>query len=453
MSASYRLAARLRTGTVTAWVLAWALSSAIALAVTWSALEEGFDRRLKDSARLLLVLTRDGPSSDTHEGRTRARFPGLDDEHLVYQLRDSGGRLLMRSPHAPETPLANLRPGFSNSPNWRTYTTTDPARGLWIHAADRQSHRLEGILQSLLSLALPLLVAAPLTAWLLGWWLRRALEPLATMAEDLARRGRGDLSALDTEGLPAELARVADSMNDLMARLARALSQERAFSAQAAHELRTPLAAAIAQVQLLATQSDEVTRPRLLRVERRLSQLSRTVELLLQWSRAQAGIGFDVRPVALDGVIEAVLADLDPNQRHDLHWDPGPPVGPVLGHVDSLGIILGNLLSNAWRHAGDGVQVELRLARTDHHVTISVIDDGVGVPPERLATIGRPGDAPGDSRRGSGLGLGLALSSELARQMGASLRFESPPGGRDRGFAAHLRLARAERPEGPPPGA
>jgi two-component system OmpR family sensor kinase len=364
-------------------VLVWALSSAIALAVTWSALEEGFDRRLKDSARLLLVLTRDGPSSDTHEGRTRARFPGLDDEHLVYQLRDSGGRLLMSSPHAPEAPLANLRPGFSNSPNWRTYTTTDPARGLWIHAADRQSHRLEGILQSLLSLALPLLVAAPLTAWLLGWWLRRALEPLATMAEDLARRGRGDLSALNTEGLPAELARVADSMNDLMARLERALSQERAFSAQAAHELRTPLAAAIAQVQLLATQSDEVTRPRLLRVERRLSQLSRTVELLLQWSRAQAGIGFDVRPVALDGVIEAVLADLDPNQRHDLHWDPGPPVGPVLGDsTDHLSDLIDVITLPGWPDPlllAEIVQRAEAVVGHSYHLTITAMVAGVPV--------------------------------------------------------------------------
>lgn len=54
-----------------------------------------------------------------------------------------------------------------------------------------------------------------------------------------------------------------------------------------------------------------------------------------------------------------MLADLDPARRHDLRRESPGAMTPVLAHVDSLGIVLANLLSNAWRHGGDEVQVIL----------------------------------------------------------------------------------------------
>lgn len=74
-----------------------------------------------------------------------------------------------------------------------------------------------------------------------------------------------------------------------------------------------------------------------------------------------------------------------------------------------------------------------------------MIDDGVGLPGERIEALGQRHSAPQEGRRAEGMGLGLALSMELARQMGAQLRFESPPNGRERGFAARLTLSRADR--------
>ena len=112
----------------------------------------------------------------------------------------------------------------------------------------------------------------------------------------------------------------------------------------------------------------------------------------------------------------------------------------VLAHVDSLGIVLANLLSNAWRHGGEEARVELSVDQTDAQTTVTVTDDGPGASAEVLETLGRRIERADRSRLGDGLGLGLALSSELASQMGAHLRFVSPTPGQAGGFAAILTL-------------
>lgn len=75
----------------------------------------------------------------------RAPLIGTTTEALVYQLRDRDGGLLLLSHEAPDAPMARLKTGFSNSLNWRVYTEVDPRSGLWIHVADRQHHRMEGL--------------------------------------------------------------------------------------------------------------------------------------------------------------------------------------------------------------------------------------------------------------------------------------------------------------------
>ena len=116
--------------------------------------------------------------------------------------------------------------------------------------------------------------------------------------------------------------------------------------------------------------------------------------------------------------------------------------------------MLANLLSNAWRHGGEDAKVVLSVEQTDGHTVVTVVDDGPGVSAQVLEGLGRRTERTertDRSRSGDGLGLGLALSNELASQMGASLRFMSPPAGQQSGFAAMLALHRAAPPERPAP--
>ena len=443
MSGRYALVSRMRNGAIVSWALAWVLACGFAMGVLWYELGESFDSKLQETAQLLLSIAARAPGglSATDGGDLRARTGMRDhEEYVVYQILDREGRLVLASHEAPEQPLAPLRPGFMSTSRWRIYTEVEPARGLWVQVADRHSHRLEGLRHAMITLMLPLALVMPLAAWLIGRWLGRAMQPLVAMAQALAQRGSGDLSPLPSDDQPQELAQLANSMNSLMSRLDRALRQEREFASQAAHELRTPLAAAIAQVQLLGSQAEGSSRQRLARVAQRLQQLVRTVELLLQWSRAEAGVALAIEPVDLARVVQAVVSDIEPVRQRALTLRLPQPAVPVLAHVDSLGIVLANLLSNAWRHGGEEARVELSVGQSDARTTVTVTDDGPGASAEVLATLGRRIERTDRSRSGDGLGLGLTLSSELAAQMGADLRFVSPAPGQSGGFAAILTL-------------
>lgn len=89
--------------------------------------------------------------------------------------------------------------------------------------------------------------------------------------------------------------------------------------------------------------------------------------------------------------------------------------------------VLRNLVSNALRYGGD--HIEVLVARTDSTASVTVSDDGVGVPPEDEETIFEPyrraHDAPGVT---ASMGLGLTISRQLARLMGGDLLYRRAEG-------------------------
>ena len=86
--------------------------------------------------------------------------------------------------------------------------------------------------------------------------------------------------------------------------------------------------------------------------------------------------------------------------------------------ADALERILLNLVENAFRHAGNGVAVELSAERSRDRLTIEVSDNGSGVPEDIRARLFEHFQRGG--KRG-GAGLGLAIARELAQALGGSL--------------------------------
>lgn len=110
----------------------------------------------------------------------------------------------------------------------------------------------------------------------------------------------------------------------------------------------------------------------------------------------------------------------------------------------TLDRIVGNLVSNALRHAGPG-GVRLRVAaQRGAGLVLCVSDDGPGYPPAVLARAGRIGGAGKRGKGGSGRaaegGLGLRIAAELTREIGGRLELENPEGG---GARARLVLPEA----------
>jgi len=171
------------------------------------------------------------------------------------------------------------------------------------------------------------------------------------------------------------------------------------------------------------------------------------IDDLISFSRLEAGdITYRFRPVSAASAIqmtEGVLMPLAQEQHVALQLDPGAADCVVHADEEKLQQVLVNLVANAIKYSPSGATVTLRCRDDADCVAFDVVDDGPGIPPEKLGDIFEPYVRldPASSPGTAGWGLGLAISRELAAGMHGSLTVQSALG---RGSAFTLRLPREE---------
>jgi signal transduction histidine kinase/ActR/RegA family two-component response regulator len=223
------------------------------------------------------------------------------------------------------------------------------------------------------------------------------------------------------------------------------------FVAQVSHEIRTPLQSLVGAIDLLRDPvASEERRGALLAVQHRSAELLLAlVNDVLDFSKLDAGrMTLERRPVdlyALLDEVEVLFAPQSAEKGLSLGTSRSPHVPRVLlGDALRLRQIVANLVANAVRFTSQG-GVHVRLGLDDpkaldaatrdashgtHRIRIEVSDSGVGIAPERLATLFRPFHQADDSisRCFGGTGLGLSIADELARLMNGCIDVASTPG-------------------------
>ena len=362
-SMTSRLILWLNAGMVLLWIFAVVLSAF----VMREEFDEVFDSSLKEtSERLMPLLVEDlyskAPSEEPR--RLGVNEPERED-YLIYQLRNSEGRVLLHSHDAPLEPFdVPLAPGYVDTSTHRVYTDTAVSNSLVLQVADPLDHRREAIAESAGALFLPLIVLVPLSIFAMWVLVRRALAPLETLRHEIGARDGGHLAPIGAEDLPTELGSIATSVDRLMGRLRTALEGEREFASNSAHELRTPIAGALAQTQrLLVELPAGPARVRARGIEIALSKLSHLTEKLLQMARADAGIGRAETSVDLLPVVRLVVHDFELEGKHAGRVRLSTPRGAAAimrrVDVDAFGIALRNLVENALLHGARDSAVEV----------------------------------------------------------------------------------------------
>jgi signal transduction histidine kinase len=210
------------------------------------------------------------------------------------------------------------------------------------------------------------------------------------------------------------------------------------FLATMSHELRTPINATLGYTELLSLglrgPVTETQREDLERIRVSQQYLLGIITDLLNYSRMEAGqMDYDLSPVPVRTIVDAVTPMVEPQARKK---------GLTLERIacdDALVVqvdrtkgeqVLLNLLSNAVKFTPDGGRVTVGCTAGEGTVTISVVDTGPGIPPDKQEAIFEPFVQLGRSRTSSheGTGLGLAISRDLARAMGGDVTVESTPG-------------------------
>lgn len=277
----------------------------------------------------------------------------------------------------------------------------------------------------------------------LGWYTgRRALRPLASVAEAARGIAAGDLTARLNPQAEPELERLAASFNNMVDQLQQRIERDRRFAADVSHELRSPLqtlAAAAAVLERRQESLDPRSSDAARLVVEEVDRFQHLVTDLLEITRADSKLDLsevDVLALARD---QCELRKMDPSIVAVLDRS-----GDATWRADSRRVeqMLGNLLENAQRHGGGAVAV--RLYREGSRNVIEVDDDGPGVLPESRVLIFRPFVRGATAeRRGDtdGAGLGLAIVARLAESHGGRASVRDRPGG-----GARFRVELAVRP-------
>jgi two-component system, OmpR family, sensor kinase len=273
---------------------------------------------------------------------------------------------------------------------------------------------------------------------------RRELRPLERVAETAGRVSalRLDSGEVElSERVPAEhtdprteVGQVGAALNRMLDNVSTALDARHAsevrlrrFVADASHELRTPLAAIRGYAEL--TGRDRSLPPEaahsLSRITSQAERMSTLVEDLLLLARLDAGRPLERAPVDLSRLVVDAVSDAGaagPAHRFRLDLPDEPVI--VVGDALRLTQVVTNLLANARTHTPAGTEVVVGLRPG----TLTVTDDGPGVPPE-LDVFERFARGDGSRARTHGsTGLGLAIVQAVVEAHGGRVRLDSRPG-------------------------
>jgi signal transduction histidine kinase len=388
-----------------------------------SALLEALEETLDQQADSLAARIRSGAAVSADD---------MPDEDVLAEVVAPDGRVLAASPGL-EGPLPAIDPPVTGS---RVTTVELPTSGesvrLLVREVDGVTLRLAGDLDdvgdSVGALGAGLLVAVPLSTAVLAlvvWWaVGRALRPV----DDIRRRVEEISGARLDQRVPEpgtgdEIARLARTMNAMLARLEESARRQRRFVSDAAHELRSPLARMRAELEV--DQAHPATADPTGTADSVLAEtvgLQHLVDDLLLLARGDEGVDGppDSGPVDLDALVARAARRARPGEiRIDRSG-----VEPVQLHGSpaQLERVLTNLLDNAVRHAKQQVTVTVRAA-PDGAAEVVVADDGPGIPDDQRERVFERFTRLDEARTAGegGAGLGLAIAREIAERHGGSL--------------------------------
>lgn len=262
-------------------------------------------------------------------------------------------------------------------------------------------------------------------AWVLAGAALRPVERMRRQAAAISERDPAP--QLPSPRTRDELAALATTLNDMLARLREALERERRFVADAGHELRTPLAVLRTELELASRRprSHDELMATVVAAQQETERIAHlTDELLFLASTGDDPKGVPRERERVAPIVEAAVASLADEARErsvDVEVDADTSIEALVAPA-LLRRAVENLLENALRYSPPGSRVTTRLGRDDGQVTIDVLDEGPGFPEDFLPHAFERFRRADDSRsRGSGgTGLGLAIVQAVAHAHGGT---------------------------------
>jgi len=377
-------------------------------------------------------------------------FDGTHDEIFSYNDEDSIANEVMVRNELPGTGRRRFTTVSVHDRKFRcamaNFEIADTSQGSVIALASLASTQ-----ESIDRIRTIVFIIAPITILLVGigsvFIAHRALLPLEKMASSIDEiQVLKPLGRLQVPGTGDEIAKVAESFNDLIERISGLIDSQRNFLLDASHELKTPLTVIQTEIEML------LMKPGLTMAEREnLQQLLSEVEYasklavdLIYLSRLESSAVAEMRPVDLGSAIDEVVVHRQAfaESRHvNLRVKHAADL-VVMGDKSLLARALSSIIDNAikFSRSGGEVWVTGKHGEDSRRAILTIEDRGEGISEDELPRVFdkfyRTKSSRGGAERGSGLGLSIAkrimeqhngeITIESRLNVGTTVRIEIP---------------------------
>ncbi|MEY4884656.1 MAG: hypothetical protein RIS34_2510 [Pseudomonadota bacterium] len=438
---------------LTPLLLLWPVS----LGLTWSVAQgvagKPFDRALEYNVGALAHLV------SVNQQRVQFNLPqparellhADDEDEVYYQVLGARGEYLSGDKDVPlpagdETPEAGvvrLRDDIIRGVEVKVaYTWVKVAvpgsKLVLVQVAETLGKRSLLATEITKGVMLPQFVILPLAVLLVWLALVQALKPLTRLEARIRARKPDDMSPLDTQAVPLEIAPLVLSVNDLFMRLTDSIATQKRFLTDAAHQLKTPLAGLRMQADLAQREGADAhdLKQSLRQIGRSSVRATHTVNQLLALARVESsGSSMSRQPCDLARLTMEVTQDClarAMDKRLDLGYEGAAPRDPgvaLQGNPTLIKELIRNLIDNAINYTpstpeAPGIITARVLADPFGKVLLLQVEDsGPGIAAAERELIFQPFyRSLGTEVDGTGLGLSIVL--EIARQHQAKVSLE-----------------------------
>ncbi len=265
----------------------------------------------------------------------------------------------------------------------------------------------------------------------------RALKPVSAITRTAQAISAEDLSHRIEMALPEdEIGRLAQTFNAMLERLDHAFERERQLTSDVSHELRTPLGMLKTQLSLARSRPREaaVLLEMMDGMEGDVDRMTRLVEQMLTLARVEQRGLAQFAPVDCALLLQEVVADFHAAaQGRGVALRLTLPLQVefvLMADAARLRQVFFNLIENGIKYSLEGGAVEVTAVRQWQQLSISVANEGAGIPPEQIPHLFerfyRVDDAR--ARATGGFGLGLAITKAIVEAHGGEIAVESGTG-------------------------
>jgi signal transduction histidine kinase len=297
------------------------------------------------------------------------------------------------------------------------------ADGAWVGFVHRPSTAVDNLPKQAIG-AIAVLFIAVLALALFA--VRRLTRPLTMLSRAADELGRDIHRPPLAETGPKEVRQAAAAFNTMQHRIRRYVSDRERMMGAVSHDLKTP----ITRLRLRAELVDDPQFQK--KAEQDLDDMETMINATLDFMR-----GADRQEPLKTLDLAALLTSIQEDQRALGHQvKVSGHAAPYPARPVALKRCLVNLIENGIRYGGN---VSVQLADTSNAVSIQVLDDGPGIPDDRLEQVFDPFVRLEESRNRDtgGTGLGLSIARDIAHAHGGDLTLSNRPEG---GLIAHLTL-------------